>query len=414
MQDQLRIVNGLLANNEVKKAEITLARYLRSSLPGRHEHGEALALRSRIRLRSARPDDALADLHAAKDLQPLILEKPEMLELMADCYLARYELASVGFADRQDTNKANEIFHQLLATYPEYPNRGWVYYQLGRVALLGNDIEGAEKHFLDALLNPSSVRALTAYCFERLGFIAAYEKRQLDFALGLLDKAIYTYPAAAASGWIAQVYVLRSRVLREDRRYAEAVGAAEAAIQIAMGNSEDEGILLDALLTVAELLSRFEQRERDTIAYLQQFMQISKNPPGIDVTWSRVHEMLGDSYSRLAQYTEAAEAYEAALRYNPDHPWEDSLQFRIARCYYLNNNYSAAISAIEQLINARNGDGEHIQDYHVYDVLGNAQFATGRYADAMKSYQIALDLAPANTEEVEKIKKYYQFAQEMA
>ena len=414
MQDQLKMVHDLLARNEVRKAEIILAKHLRSSSLPTQEQSEALVIRSRIRLRSGRPEDAIADFLEAQNLDLSLLDRPEMLELMADCYLARFELASVGFADRQDANKAHDLFSQLLDRFPIYSNRGWVHYQLGRIALSGNDVAAAQTYFRDALLNPSSIRALTAYCYERLGFIQAYENRDLELALGLLDKAIYAYPDSEPRGWLAQIHVLRSRVLREDRKHTQAVEAAEFAVNMAMKGAENESVLSEALLTLAELLAGFENRDQDVVAYLQQFLQISKKPLGIDVTWSRVYEMIGDAYFKLAHYAEAAETYETALQYNPDHPWGISLQYRVARSYYLKNDYPATIAAINKLIADAHGDGEHIQDFHIYDVLGNAQFALGRYSDAMSSYKLALDLAPSHAEEIVKIKKYYQFAEELS
>ena len=108
----------------------------------------------------------------------------------------------------------------------------------------------------------------------------------------------------------------------------------------------------------------------------------------------------------------AAEAYEAALQYNPDHPWEVSLHFRIAQSYYQQNDYNQAIEAIERLIAATTAEDDVVSDYHVYDMLGNAQFAVGNYPDAVASYQRALDLAPKKAEGVEKIRQYHQFAQE--
>jgi cytochrome c-type biogenesis protein CcmH/NrfG len=50
----------------------------------------------------------------------------------------------------------------------------------------------------------------------------------------------------------------------------------------------------------------------------------------------------------------------------------------------------------------------------VYDVLGNAHFALKRYAEAVEAYRIALQIAPPNAENVDKIKTYYQFAQELS
>jgi tetratricopeptide (TPR) repeat protein len=172
--------------------------------------------------------------------------------------------------------------------------------------------------------------------------------------------------------------------------------------------------LIEALLTAGELLSGLDGRERDVVNYLQQFLQIAKKPLGVDVTWSRVHEMLGDAYFKLGEYGTAAESFQAALQFNPYHPWEVSLRYRIARSYYQHRDYEAAISAIKRMLQAAEIEGETVNDYRVYDILGNAQFALKRYPEAVASYRLALQIAPSNAENVDKIKAYYQFAKDLS
>ena len=398
MLDDLHNVEDLLARNEVRKAEVSIAKYLRSQL-SETERAGVLILRAKTRLRSARPDDAIDDLFTARQVLAERFEQPETIELLADCHMARYELASVGFADRQDTRAAQEYYTTILAQFSDYANEGWLYYQMGRIALTDNNIDQAEDYLRRALLLPSRVHVLPAYCYERLGFIAFYERRELRLALGLLDKAVDTYPAIENQTWLAQVYMLRSRVLRDQRRYKAALRSIELAIAIATGSgSENRGSLAEALLAAGELLTGFEGREQDVIAYLQQFLQISKKPLGVDVTWSRVHEMLGDAYFTQSQFDMASGAYEAALQYNPYHPWATSLHYRLARSYYQQNNYTATIDTIRRLIDAADAESEEIQDYRIFDVLGNAHFALAEYEQAVKSYQVALDKAPSNAD----------------
>jgi tetratricopeptide (TPR) repeat protein len=413
MQEQLQIIETLLARSEIKKAEMFVARHLRSNLTD-DERAKALVYRARARLAGGRPEEALDDLLTAQSLLQRAFTQPEMLELLGDCYFACFELASVGFADRMNTKRAQEFYWQIQQAYPDYANMGWVYYQCGRIALTNSDHGLAEDLFRKALFSPSSIKTLTAFCYERLGFIAFYERRAYNEALGFLNKAIDTYPNTERRNWLVQVHILRSRVLREMRNYQLALEAAETAIETATGNNpEDKHSLAEALLTAGELLSGLDGRSRDVLNYLQHFLQISRKPLGVDVTWSRVHEMLGDAYFKLGQYEMAKEAYQNALQYNPYHPWELSLHYRIARSYYQQGNYQAAINAIQQMLSAASIEGETVNDYRAFDILGSAQFALGWYADAADSYLKALELAPANAENLEKIKTYYQFAQEL-
>ncbi len=414
MQDQMHLVDTLLARGEIKRAEMLVAKRLRLHLSP-SERAKTLICRARARLAGLRPEEAIDDLANARALLPQEFDKPETLELEADCYFARFELASVGFADRGDTAQARGIYEHVIETYPYYDNLGWVYYQLGRLALTDSNSEAAENYFRQALFAPSHLKTLTAFCYERLGFIGFYERRDLNDALGFLSKAVDTYPASEKRGWLVQVHLLRSKVLREMRDYKKALAAAEIALHISSGNRpEDRHNMAEALLAAGELLSGLEGRDKDTVPYLQQFLQLSRKPLGVDVTWSRVHEMLGDAYFRLGQYDLAGEAYHAALDYNPYHPWEISLHYRIARSRYLQGQYEAAITAVQHMLNAAEVEGEHVDDYRVFDILGNAQFALGKYTDAVQSYSKALQMAPLNADNLDKIKTYYDYAQRLS
>lgn len=414
MQEQSQVIEDLLLKHDIKKVEIIIARALRSKIPDQ-SRAQLLTYRARARLLGDRPEDAIDDLLAVRSLIPRDFEQPERLELLGDCYFTRFEQASVGFADRNDTLQAHNLYKKVIELSPAYNNLGWIYYQLGRIALTDNHIGQAEVYFRQALFTPSQISQLTAYCYERLGFTAFYERRDMNAALGFLNKAIDTYPTGENRGWLAQVHTLRSRVLRDMHNYGQALAAAEMAVEVAAGaGSEGRISLIEALLAAGELLAGLEGRERDVVNYLQEFLQISKKPLGVDVTWSRVHEMLGDAYFSLGQYESAAEAFRAALQFNPYHPWEVSLHYRIARSCYQKRDYEAAVRAVKQMLVAAETDGEPVRDYRVYDVLGNAHFALKRYAEAVEAYSIALQMAPPNAENVEKIKTYYQFAQELS
>lgn len=409
----LGMIDELLAKRDVKKVEVAIAKFLRSN-PAAQERGNALLQRARARLLGARPADAIDDLLTARSLIPEIFKTPEVLELSGDCYFARFELASVGFADRADTQQAQNDYFQIVEHCPGYENLGWVYYQLGRIALSNGSIETADEHFRQAIFSPSRVRALTAYCYERLGFVAFYEQRSLNDALALLNKAVDTYPVNESRTWLVQVHILRSRVLREMRRFEQALLAAETALDVAASEGMENRMgLAEALLTTGELMTGFDGRDRDVVNALQQFLQISKRPLGVDVTWSRVHEMLGDAYFKLGQYELASDSYQAALQFNPYHPWEVSLHYRIARSCYQQRNYEATIRALNRMMDAAQEEGENIHDYRVYDILGNAHFALRRYPEAITAYQTALQMAPANAENLDKIRTYYQYAQKL-
>jgi tetratricopeptide (TPR) repeat protein len=400
-------LDELLQRRDLKRAEVMLARRLRGRLV-ESERAAALIARARVRLYAGRADDALRDLTEGCALVPDIDTDPSLCELRGDAHFARYELASVGFADRTDTLAAHEAYQRILTIFPDYENSGWIWYQCGRLALTDDQIERAVAHFQRALLAPSTTPALTAYCYERMGFISFYEQRDVKTALSFLNRAVDTYPALEDRRWLAQVHTLRSRILRELRQHAASLEAAQTAI--AIGGRENKAGMADALLTAAETLAEMDGADREVIAYLVQFRQISRRPLGIDVTWSRVHEMLGDAYFRLGQHADAVTAYRAALQFNPYHPWEQSLLYRIARGCYAIGDYGDAVEALRRLFRAADADGEAVTDYRIYALLANAHYARREFASAVEAYARARALAPPHPDTLATLDKFYRLA----
>jgi tetratricopeptide (TPR) repeat protein len=213
--------------------------------------------------------------------------------------------------------------------------------------------------------------------------------------------------------WLSEVHTLRSRVLRESREYGAALDAADVALKIAAScGAAGRDALADAALFAAEIASEMPGRERSVIAYVQQFTSISKKPLGIDVTWSRSQELLGDAYLRAGLAPEALEAYQAALRYNPYHPWELKLYFQIARCYYQLHEYGRAANALHVLLRSADADEPILRDYRVHALLGNALYAMTDYAGAANAYRAALLCAPEHADGLDGLQRYYRDALE--
>ncbi len=411
MKEQLQTIDELLARNDVRKAETLIAKALRLDLADTNR-AQLLFRRARVRLLLGRPEDALDDLQTIPTLTTENLKSPAMLELLGDIYFVRFELASVGFADRNDTLRAQECYNEIIQNAPRYKNLGWIYYQLGRIWITIDETEKAVKCLQQALISPSHIGFLTAYCYERLGFISFYEHRDLEYALAFLNRAVDTYPSYSDKAWLIQVHILRSRVLRGTRDYENALAAAKDALSIVSNHAEKRHNFPEALLSVAELLAELENRDKEVVSALHQFVQSVKKPLGVDVTWSRVNEMLGNAYFNLGQYDSAIAAYTAALQFNPDHPWALSIYYRVAKSYYQQRAYNDAINTINQMLDLVSSEDQIVNDYQVYDVLGNAYFALGRYEKAVQAYQIALQIAPPNADNVGQIKSYYQLASE--
>lgn len=377
-----------IAHHDLKKAEITIAKLLKTELTA-EQRASILVQRARVRLLAARPEDAIKELHTITETLPHIMQSNPHRELQADAYLARFELASLGFAQRNDITQAKRLYQTILEAAPDYDNRGWIYYQLGRVALINDQPRIAETYFNKALFSPSHVQALTAYCYERLGYIAFYEARRPDYAHTLLQKAVYTYPSSESRQWLIQVHLLRNRVLRENHPDL-AIEAVEQAIAIAKRDANNKAGLAEALFARAETYMQSPGDIAKAIQALQDFIQNTKAPLGVDVTWSRTYEMLGDAYLQTNQYEQAITAYENALQFNPYHPWVDTVRLHIAQAYYHLHRYQETISVLKQL-HEQSDDMHH--DYHFYALMGDAYQQLGHRDDAIQMYRQAIQVA---------------------
>lgn len=407
----LQTIRALLDRGQVKKAEVAIAKEMRATPPGASP-SELLTLRARAKLYTSRPEGAIDDLNRARALAPSVAQDPAWLELLADSHLSRFELSTVGLVERADIQQAETLYRSLLDDYPEYGNIGWVMYQLGRLLAINNRPDEAVVMFQQAQQSRSVVDALPAYCYERLGYIEFYEYRRTQRALDYLDLAFRAYPAHEDRAWLVQLYLLRGRILRDSHRIPEAIDAAETALKLSASmRKAPRSLQCEALFTTCEILSRSTGGERRIVELAEQFFSLSRRPQGIDVTWSRAYEMLADALSALGRYERAVDAYLAALQYNPYHPWEVSILYRTGAAYYQNGDYQRALNALTHGLEIARAENQAV-DYRHYDLLGNAHYALGNYAEAAAAYDQALQLAPRTDAIIEKITRYRNFALE--
>jgi tetratricopeptide (TPR) repeat protein len=403
MENSLQNIRELLGKNEVKKAESLISRLLRDDLPD-IQRAELLVQRSHSHLLNNNPGHGLEDLEIVRDIAPHLFQAPSTQSLLADCYHAR--------SNRSDIEQAQQIYQNIIREFSQYSNLGWVHYQYGQILLNDDHVEQAKSQFQIALNKLSGIKALRSYCYERLGFIEFQNQRDCKLSLKLLQLATTTYPPEDNPIWLVSVHLLRSQVMLACGQSESAITAASAAVKIA-SLENDGNTLAEALFSASELLGQIDSCEERTISYLQLFLKNSPRPAGISITWSRAHELLGDAYFKQGVYRLAAEAYTSALEFNPDHPWETSISYQIAKCHYQQGDFKNTIAIIKRLLDASDKDGTPMNDYRVYDMLGNALFALTQYEAAADAYQMALSLASPSVEGLDKIKLYLHFSRQL-
>lgn len=403
-----------LARREVKRVEAHIARLMREE-PTLEQQAELLLRRARARLLSARPEEALTDIQEATTTIPALQDRADVRSLLGDVHFSRFELAPAGFADRADTDRALQTYQLMAEQMPGYDNLGWVLYQWGRILLSRDQVTEAAAKFHEALFKQTTDPSLTALCYERLGFIELMEQRNPEEALVLLSRAALSYPRGEPRGWLVRLHLMRSRAFRELEQLERAIEAAQEALRcVRLLDPDYRFSLAEINLSVGETLATMPGRERESIDYLLQFLSGTRRPQGIDVTWSRVYETLGELWFKLERYDQSIEAYQSALTFNPYHPLEVLIYYQIARAYFRQKEYEETIAAVGQMLKAAQEDDNPVTDYRVFSMLASAHFAVNQFDEAAINYQQALDLAPPSAEQLDELRTYLNSAQELS
>ena len=413
MDEKLVAIDRALEDDDLRKAETLIGRLLKTPLSD-DEQARVLLRRARTRFLRQFSEDALADITTATELFPDVQNLAYTKNLLGDIYFARFMLAEVGFADRADTDRALDYYSSILTTNTNYRQRGWVHYQRGCIYLTEHRIEEATTDFLAGLKRDNIPVSLHSFCYERLGFIAL-DQRKPEVALEYLAKAVDTYPTGKNAALLVQIHMLQSQAWQSLQQYEKALQAATNALNSLDTTAPNyREAFLEAHLAIGEIMAKLDGREAEAIEHLLQFLENSKRPLGVDVTWSRVYETLGDLSLRMNRNEQALEAFYAALEFNPLHPMEVNVRYKIARSYYRMRAYEKAISAIGDMAETAESENQPITDYRVYYVLANAHFALENYREAERAYRHSLEMAPPNADEMPKIQKYLAYSNELA
>jgi tetratricopeptide (TPR) repeat protein len=426
MLDGLQEIDDALAEYDLKRAELAIAKSIKAELSPA-QRAALLQRRAQLRLSDARPDDGLEDLTTAVALDPALQSLPQTYILWGDLYLARFELAKLGFANREHIQEALASYRQVVEQFANHTSSlARVYYQLGRIYLILGQVEAAQAHFDQALQYPAQPSALHSMAYERLGFIALFEQRQPQRAIYYFKQALGSItPDSERWQWIIQLHLRLSRAYAEQTEGLLAAQHIRQALQMAIAYSNvNLAILPEAYLSSADILSLLTGFEDESIEYYLKFLQSSEKPPGIDVTWSRVYEQIGLLSLRLAQTStpsqgqfrkwtqQAIHAFEKALQSNPYHPWEGALCYYMAQSHYQLQQFDRAIGLLEELEKSAPSLAGLLEAWRIALLKGHAYFAQAYYLQARAAYRHALDLAPTTLHNKAAIQGYLHFAEQ--
>jgi tetratricopeptide (TPR) repeat protein len=413
MQFELSEIKQLIDQGKYKQAEKVISLTLGADLDFNRK--ELLLLRGRVRLLTGRIGELISDISYLSNTNPSWLQEPSFIELVADANLAQFENANLGFRDTVSLQTAINLYKRLMDEFTNYENRGWVCFQLARTHLIQNKVGLAIEYFSTALSSRSTVKNLPALCYERLAFIAFYELRNFDEALGYINQALKSDSDDPRElDWRIQAQLLRARILHLLGCNWDSYNTLDNVIHsISEQQTDSTAALAEALLASAEITSDIDGLEHKTIHYLHHFMRIAKRPVGVDVTWSRVYELIGYSCFALNLFSEAEIALKTSLEFNPDHPWFSNISFLIARCYYNQSDFSRVIISIRSLQQRGIEDDPMLDQSLLYGMLGNALFATKHYGEAAEAYGNALETVATTTRVSKDLESYQSLALEL-
>ena len=236
-----------------------------------------------------------------------------------------------------------------------------------------------------------------------------------------------------------QLYYRLGNLYQLESKWSQAAVCYQKAIQYAPDYAE-------AHYELAEILSHQEQWSEAIVSYRQA---IQHNP---DFSWS--YNNLGYALIQVGQWQEAIPVYQKAIELNPDFPWS---YYNLAEAYSMLERWSDAVNIYEQatriqsdlpqlqqkLGNALYHRGNQDLDkalehfflaieqepnellaYHqaiaidktnleLYLKLGDILIEQGQVDESIVTYQMALQIAPKNSEVNARLKKAWQKKSQM-
>jgi tetratricopeptide (TPR) repeat protein len=336
------------------------------------------AARARVLLRLGRSDEAIVSLEKAVAANPSDQNlRLTYARLLVD--IKEYDKARVEF----------EKLHQAS------PDDAELLYTLGLLSLEAQRLDDAEKYLM-MLIRLDERDGEAQYYLGRI-----YENRkQYDKAIewyeqvhvgdyqfdarlrvadmlglsGRTDEALEYLDSmlkgSQSNGSLVRIYVAKGELLRLARRYEEAMGVFDTALEIVPGNSD----LLYARALVAERLGRIDQLEADLKIIL-------KTEPDNAHALNALGFTLADQTDR---YEEAYGYIKRAIEIMPEDP---AIIDSLGWVYYRMGNYEESIRLLRKALS-------RFDDAEIAAHLGEVLWVTGNQQEARVVWQKALQKSP--------------------
>ena len=336
------------------------------------------AARARVLLRLGRAGEAVVSLQKAVESNPT----DQNLRLTYARLLV----------DIKEYDKARVEFEKL---HEASPDDAELLYTLGLLSLESQRLDDAEKYMM-MLVRMGERDGEAQYYLGRI-----YENRkQYDQAIewyeqvhlgdyqfdarlriadmlglsGNTDQAIEHLDAmlrgSQASGTLVRIYIAKGELLRQARRYEEAMSVFDTALEIVPGNSD----LLYARALVAERLGRIDQLEAD----LKVILEIEPD---------NAHALNALGFTLADQTDRIEEAYAYLKRAIEIMPEDPAIIDSLGWVYYRMGNYEEAIRLLRTALS-------RFDDAEIAAHLGEVLWVSGQQQEARGIWQKALKKSP--------------------
>lgn len=197
-------------------------------------------------------------------------------------------------------------------------------------------------------------------------------------------------------------------VLSQQQRWSEAAKAYRQAIAIAKGRQSKSSLKTDCSWSYNNLGYALIQLQRWSEA-IPVYLQAIKLKP--DFSWSYYN--LAEAYGKVGQWSEAIANYQQAVELQADLP---QVQQKLGNAFYRRSQADRAF-ALTHFRLAIAQEPQNPEAYHqvlaidkgnlaLYLKLGDVLAESGKFDQALVTYQMALQIQPKNIEVLSRIQKY--------
>lgn len=347
---------------------------------------------------------ALAHADRVLEVKPGFMGKARLHHLYGNIHLQRRR--EVDPEDEAALSEATAHYVAILRQFPSYQQLGQVHQLLARCLLYTENWQGAIDHARRAQQLPAPPLS-RAEALEHLGEAYLYGYQDFDAANQCFDAALQLAAGLPPSNENALVYLDLAQSFSDVRQYPESADFARRALDAL--SAERVGFRTSLQLRALWLLADTLFKQGQDVAALQHCLHALQLVPaveGFNHHWlSYLHFMVADLQAEPPrnQWQKAISHFQQSLELAPDKS-PALIYAKLGQCYYGLKDYRNAIHYLRLALDTPQGTQPpaYLTNYS----LAHAEYALADHVSAARHFRKALELAPEDSPEREKMKKF--------